>query len=193
MTRIDPPTTDPEKSSAQSRLHHALDVRVTDAIHDQRLSLLAAVAVSAILVWAGADSGLGAAALGGAGGALIGGVVAVVLLAAILLLPSPFGLAVAVVTSGAVLASTPLLVQVGVAVLLITAGVVDATEGGRSRGFTVLLVGVLLGGAALISRPIVTGDGVGWAATVLVVGTATLMYALHRYALVRTGEVTDGD
>lgn len=142
----------------------------------------------------GSAAGTQAALAGSLLGVLVMGVAWVVL-------PEPFGFAVATVTALALLGDgtlgapfVPVLVlQAVTALLLVVALVLETTDPDRVLPDGILALAVF-GALLLVVRPsLVSGDGYGRAAAVLASGTAVLSYGLHRYALVRTGEVAHGD
>lgn len=192
MSRSEPPTESPnDVPLVPTQLLERVRDRIGSQADSTPPSLLAALAVSSVIVWSGATSGAAGSPVGSAGSIAVLG--AVIVVAAVVFLPMPFGIAMAVLTSAALLDSLPLVLRGGVVVVLVAAAVIGIVDTRLLRSLALLLLMVLLGGGAVTYRPLVTGDGFWWTATVLIVGTATLMYALHRYALVRTGEVTDGD
>ena len=146
-------------------------------------SLLLVVAVAVvILTTAASATGIAGRALG----VLVLGVAWVVL-------PGPFGFVVATSTAGILLGDAPRTHLLATAGLLLGALVLDGVDPDRRFQEVGLALSVFACCMLLVQHPLRTGDGYWTAGGGLVLGTAVLLYGLHRYVLVRTGQVTNGN
>lgn len=148
-------------------------------------SASAALAVGATLALAAGQTGIVDGSTGIAA--------TVVVLAAWVALPALFGVAVAAVTASAVLLpAAPTLAIVAVA-LLVLGVLVEFVDRRWTRGQWAVLGAAILTAGVVATVAVRSGDDTAMVALGVLLGTSTLMYVLHRYTLVQTEVVADGD